>query len=225
VRLAAGIYTLDTTRVFFGRLQLHQDMNLRGVAGLQDEVIIDASALQAKHYLDGTLSTGAIRVGRGSNTVESLTIRNASAGTAGIETDLPDGTGPTHIRIAHVISAGNVRGIDVVNSRTAMAHRAMTVELSENELRDNVAGIGTGVRFVNANGATGASINAVIDNNKIHDNKVGCLVANLNTDSASIPSTRTPTASRATTVAVCFSRATGPRSTTAFRSERARAGL
>jgi hypothetical protein len=185
VRLEPGApYMLDPSRPFGGRLQLQQDMTLRGKAGYAATVIIDASALGATQLTDGIL-TGAIRVGRGTNTIESLTIRNASAGAAGIETDLV-GTGPTVVNIAHVIATGNTRGIDVRNIGAAMAGRALVLTLSDNELFDNIAVQGQGLRIVNAAGATGASINASIDNNKIHGNIAGILVANLNVSGGKI---------------------------------------
>ena len=121
VRLTPNVYVLDPSRPFGGRLQLQQDMTLRGKAGYAASVIIDASQLQPAQFMDGTMVTGAIRVGRGRNTIESLTIRNAVFGSAGIETDLV-GTGPTQIRIAHVIATGNVRGIQVRNVGAAMAN-------------------------------------------------------------------------------------------------------
>jgi hypothetical protein len=174
VRLDPHTYRLDPNRPFGGRLQLQHDMTLRGQGGLVASTIIDASDLKTADFMDGTLRTGAIRVGRGTNTIESLTVQNADSGTAGIETDLT-GTDTAYIRIAHVISTGNQRGIDVRNEGSAMANRVLVVELSDNELADNTIMQGEGVRMVNANGANGAKIVATIDNNKAHGNIAGCL--------------------------------------------------
>jgi hypothetical protein len=84
-----------------------------------------------------------------------------------------------------VISTHNPRGIDVRNFGASMV-RVLVVELSDNELADNATGAGQGVRFVNTNGASGASIVATIDNNKAHGNIAGCLAANLNVNGSSI---------------------------------------
>lgn len=194
VRLSPTTYVLDPSRPNHGRLELQQDMTLRGKAGYAATVIIDASQLQPDDYKDDTLTpaeaalvgpTGAIRVGRGTNTIESLTIRNAKFGAAGIETDLV-GTGPTSIRIAHVIASGSPRGIEVRNVGTAMANRALVVELSDNELVDNTLVPGTGLQITNRSEANGATIDATIDNNKAHGNVAGCLMANLGVSGARI---------------------------------------
>lgn len=185
VRLSPNTYVLDPSRPHGGRLELQQDMTLRGKAGYAASVIIDASQLQAAQFVDGTMTTGAIRVGRGTNTIESLTIRNATFGAAGIETDLV-GTGTASIRIAHVIATGNQRGIEVRNVGAAMANRALVVELTDNEFVDNTLGVGTGLQITNRPGATGATIDATIDNNKARGNVAGCLVANVNVSGAHI---------------------------------------
>lgn len=181
VRLAPGVYLLDTLRPNGGRLQLQRDMTLRGEGGRQADVIIDASAMRQPHFLDGTLLTGAIRVGRGATTVASLTIRGAAAGSAGITTDLSDAD-TARIDIHHVIATGNARGIDVRNVGSGMTDRAMIVALDENVLSGN----GQGVRVVNANGARRARIEVTTYDNRITDNTIGMLLANLSTDSASI---------------------------------------
>ena len=95
ILLSAGNYPLSanapdgTARTNRGRLELQENMSLFGVFGDRSEVVIDAIGLPVNSYQGGGPAlTGAIRIGRGRNSIEWLTIKNASAGSAGIETDL-----------------------------------------------------------------------------------------------------------------------------------------
>src|SRR5688572_29316444 len=89
VVLSAGTYLLDPhAPLNGGRLELQENMELVGVAGDAGAVIIDATPLDAASYQNGTDRTGAIRVGRGHNVIEWLTVKNDRFGTGEIATDL-----------------------------------------------------------------------------------------------------------------------------------------
>src|SRR5689334_12403788 len=73
-----------------GRLELQRGMSLIGVNGNQSAVKIDATSLPAGSFKDLTIggltkqNTGAIRIGRGSNSIEWLTIVGNSNSASGI---------------------------------------------------------------------------------------------------------------------------------------------
>ena len=160
-------------------------MTLTGQYGHQDEVVIDGSNLSAAALTDGTLTTGAVRMGRGNNTLEWLTVRNAVKGSAAISTDLAL-PGATTVTIAHVIASGSVHGFDIRNIGAAAAGRSLEVVLTDNELADNIVGTGQGMRIANLPGANGAHIHATLSGNYAHGNIVGCLAANQGTLSSTV---------------------------------------
>lgn len=88
-------------------------MSLYGVVGDRSAVVIDPSSLPELSFRDQLIPgrTGVIRVGRGNNAIEWLTIAGNRFAAAAIETDLvetgQDGPRPTRIRVAHVM-AGNI---------------------------------------------------------------------------------------------------------------------
>ncbi|HEX2722805.1 MAG TPA: hypothetical protein VHM24_07800 [Gemmatimonadaceae bacterium] len=185
VVVAPGKYLLDSTYPNGGRIQLQKDMTLSGLTGHPGAVTIDASNLSAAALTDGALVTGAIRVGRGSNTVEWLSVRNAVKGAAGITTDLflP---GRTVVTIAHVVVSGSPRGFDIRNTGSSAAGRLLEVVLSDNEVVHNLIGTGQGMRIANLLGADGARIHATLDGNYSHGNIAGLLAANQGVSSASV---------------------------------------
>jgi hypothetical protein len=176
---------LDGTRSHGGRIELQQDMTLTGQYGHQDQVIIDGSNLSAAALTDGTLLTGAVRMGRGNNTVEWLTVRNAVKGSAAISTDLVL-PGVTTVTIAHVIASGSVHGFDIRNVGVTAAGRSLEVVLTDNELADNNLGTGQGMRIGNLPGANGAHIHATLSGNYAHGNIAGCLAVNQGTVSSTV---------------------------------------
>ena len=181
VVVSAGTYALDAAAaggVNGGRLELQNDMSLVGASGHADDVIIDGTHAS---YTAPRGVTGAISIGRGTNSVEALTVRNANAGAAGIITDLVAGTS-SHVRIAGVVATNSQRGIDI---RNVVAGHAIEADLVDNDLYGNNTGNGQGVRFVNT-GANGATIHAVLQRNSAHNNFIGCLAANLNSSDATI---------------------------------------
>lgn len=185
IMLAPGVYTLDGSRPNGGRIELQRDMALTGKNGDAAAVAIDATNLSTANLTDGSLSTGAVRLGRGSNSVEWLTVRNALKGSAAITTDLL-ATGPTTTTIAHVIARNNAHGLDIRNTGVSAAGRMLQVVLIENELVDNVTGVGQGIRVANLQGANGASIHVVMTGNYVHGNIAGLVVANQGVTSSTV---------------------------------------
>jgi hypothetical protein len=126
-------------------------------------------------------------MGRGTNVVEWLTIRNAVNGAAGIETDIAT-AGTSFIRIAHIISTGNSRGIDVRNFGAAMAGRVIVAEIVDNDLYNNQIENShgrQGLRVANVL-ADGAVITVVMSGNRSHDNQWGIIVTHNGTNLGSI---------------------------------------
>jgi len=192
VVLSAGQYALTrldphgAARPNGGRLELRTDMSIFGVTGHPEDVVIDSSdAVNGPSFaLGGNLGNGGtIRIGRGKNTVEWLTVVGGSSSAAGVQTDLVGA--PAVLRVAHVVARGSVRGIDVRNLGPAGATRTILIDLDDNEVFENTAMNGQGFRFVNLS-ADGASIAATLYKNRSHDNSQGFLASNLGSSHASI---------------------------------------
>ncbi|MBA3786629.1 MAG: hypothetical protein H0X15_14030, partial [Acidobacteria bacterium] len=104
--LAPGVYLLSVNgaggvaRPNAGRLELQENMSLRGTVGDRGAVIIDAINLPLSSFNSAppVPLTAAIRMGRGTNAIEWLTARNAVNGIANIETELVSAM--TNIRVA-----------------------------------------------------------------------------------------------------------------------------
>lgn len=195
--LAAGTYKLSANtpdgapRPNGGRLELRLNMSLIGKKGDLAAVKIDASLLPQASLLvpfsppvPSPNRTGPIRMGRGKNSVEWLTIIGHPQAAAGIETDLGDTT-PTKIRVAHVVSGGSSRGLDVRNVGSAMAGRKLEAEIEENDFSSG-ANAGTNrqaIRLTNFVGATGGEVHAKMSGNRFHSSPVGCFAVNNQTNS------------------------------------------
>jgi len=186
VVLAPGIYTLSANdpngaqRPNRGRLELQENMSLQGVIGDRQAVIIDAVNLPTSSFNSAPPIplTGAIRIGRGSNSIEWLTVTNAVNAAANIETELVS-TPTARIHIAHIASTGSQRGIDVRNFGAASAGRVIEAEIVDNDFYGNTVGaLGEGLRFVNNQGATGGVISASLEGNRSHNNHNGLLIEN-----------------------------------------------
>lgn len=184
INVASGLYMLSALapggepRPNGGRLELQMNMSLFGVIGNREAAVIDATNLPQSSYQTATVpNTGALRMGRGTNAVEWLTIRNAVNGTAGIETDLSF-AGTSIVRIAHIVSSGHQRGIDVRSFGMAMAGRSIQAEIVDNDLYNNAIGMGQGIRFLNSDFADGAVITATLTGNRSHNNLWGLIVSN-----------------------------------------------
>jgi hypothetical protein len=185
IELAPMVYSLDPSRPNGGRLELQRDMELSGQPDAASRTVIDASALPATSYTVPGGQTGAIRVGRGSNAVDWLTVRDAAAGLAAIEADLGD-AGTSYLRVAHCVITGNRHGIDLRNTGPASAFHVLTADIEFNQISGNTLGIGQGVRIVNQNGATYARIVVSFLGNTVVDNLAGAFVGNNNTSHSTI---------------------------------------
>jgi len=176
---------LGAPRLNGGRLELQADMSMSGVNGHPDQVVIDSSDPDngPTFNLGPGVNAGTIRMGRGRQTVESLTVIGGVRSAGGVQTDLVGGT--PLLRIAHVVSTGSVRGIDVRNLGPEGAGRTLTVDLDRNEVTGNVTGTGQGIRFVNT-ASDGASIVASLNGNESHGNIAGFLAANQGSSGASV---------------------------------------
>jgi hypothetical protein len=179
IRLNAGTYVLSVNdpsgapRPNGGRLEFQQDMSLSGVSNNRSAVVIDASGLPNASFLIAFGRTGPIRIGRGENSIEWLTILGNDRAAGGIETDLT-GTPTTKIKVAHVVSGGSLRGVDVRNIGATMIGRRIDAEIFDNEC----FGIVEGIRLVNTNGANQGQIYADLRGNRAHDFYIGLLVNN-----------------------------------------------
>ena len=188
--LAPGTYALSANapggspRSNGGRLELRPDMSLIGVEGDQSAVKIDTSllplaSLNVSFGAGLPTRTGAIRMGRGSNSIEWLTVLGNLLSASGIETDLA-GTGTAKVRVAHVVSGGSTRGLDVRNLGATMAGRKLDAEIVDNDFSSGIGalGINEAIRLVNFIGADGGQIHARMSGNRFHHSPTGCLAAN-----------------------------------------------
>lgn len=183
--LAPGFYMLSATnaggaaRPNGGRLELQENMALRGLAGNREAVIIDAANLPASSYTTPIANTGVIRAGKGANSIEWLTVRNASSGGAGVIVHLT-GAGSAYVRIAHIASYNNPRGIDVRNVAAATGTYALELEIVDNELYDNTRiATGAGIRIINNGGGSGTNILASLSGNRSYRNIFGFFTENI----------------------------------------------
>ena len=197
--LAPGTYVLSATdgggvaRPNGGRLELQRDMSLYGVMGDRSAVVIDATGLPAESVnlpqppLQPTNRTAPVRIGRGNNTIEWLTVLGNTDSAAGIATDL-EGTANTQIRVAHVISSGAPRGVDVRNTSPANAGRRIDADIVENEFigPTQVTAAVNGIRLANFPGADGGVVVAAMSGNRTHGYQMGCLVGNNRASNATV---------------------------------------
>jgi hypothetical protein len=182
--LAPGVYTLSANspeaapRPNRGRLELQENMSLLGAVGDRNAVVIDAANLPDTSYAGGGPPlTGAIRIGRGINSIEWLTVKNAINGSAGIETDLI-WPGTAYVRIAHIATGEQARGLDVRNFGPAASGAVIEAELVDNEFFNNKLGMAEGLRIGNFQGATGSTVNARMVGNRSYGNEQGRLIVN-----------------------------------------------
>jgi hypothetical protein len=171
--LAPGTYFLDPAQANGGRLEFQPDMELVGQRGDSDAVVIDALNLPPESYALASWSTGAVRIGRGNNSLEWLTIQNAVNGFAGVVTDLLPASRATTVRVAHIIAQGNQRGILLYNVTAAFNDRVLRAVIEDNVLRDNTLGEGQGLTVFNARAVTGATVWATLRHNHVYGNLAG----------------------------------------------------
>jgi hypothetical protein len=177
ILIAPGTYSLSTktpgnvTRPNGGRLELQPDMSLIGVAGDRSAVVIDMSALPLASFNVPLGRTAGLRIGRGNNEVQWLTILGNPNSAAGVETDLADAN-PTHAVVSHIVAHESIRGVDVRNTTAAMSGRVIVATLEDNEFYRGAEGI----RVLNSGGAVGGQIDVTMNGNRSHDNANGCII-------------------------------------------------
>lgn len=182
LELAVGTYMLSPTdpsghpRPKGGRLELQQNMSIVGVVGDRSSVVINAFNLPASSYL-GVGPSAALRTGNGTNAVEWLTVRDARFGQANIDTGL-QAPGTAYIRIAHVAATGSARGLNVLNFGPAASGETIEIDIIDNDFFENPFGVSEGMRIGNFQGATGATVNAWVEENRSWGNKQGRLIVN-----------------------------------------------
>jgi hypothetical protein len=179
VILAPGTYVLSSSYPNGGRLELQTDMSLRGQPGNSDAVLIDQSSLPtASLVLAVGGRTGGIRMGKGTNSLEWLSLKGANVSAnpfSVINTDLL--STETWINISHVKVDVNgcVIGINLRNRLAEHAGRKIYATLEDNEVFGAVNFNGLGIAAQIANGASGSLINVTMRKNYIHGNKIGLL--------------------------------------------------
>ena len=181
--LSPGVYMLSPTdqntvpRPNKGRIDLLESMSLSGVAGDRGAVIIDAGNLPASSFTGSPGPIAAVRLGRGSNSLQWLTVRNAINGQANIDSGLQM-PGVAYVTVAHVDSYGSARGLNLLNFGPGASGETIEAELTDNDFHDNVLGVGEGARVGNFQGAVGSTVNARIVGNRFWGNQQGRLLVN-----------------------------------------------
>ena len=188
--LAPGDYRLSTIdpqgvpRPKGGRIELQPDMSLQGVAGDRSAVVIDAFDLPASSFpqtVNG-VATGpnaAVRLGLGHNALEWLTVRDARAGQANIDSGLqPLDPGTAYIRVEHVDSTGSVRGINILNFGPATSGQTIEADIVDCHFFDNALGLSESIRMGNFQGARGSTVDVRMSGNVSWGQKQGRLIVN-----------------------------------------------
>jgi hypothetical protein len=181
VILAPGTYVLNANYPNGGRLELQTDMSLRGQPGNSDAVLIDQSLLNAGSYITPAASTGGIRLGRGSNSLEWLTVKGGTLSVnafAVLAADLL--SAETAIKISHVQVQGNGTriGIDLRNRLAEHAGRKIYADIEHSEITGFTSSLGFALAVFNVNSAFGAEIRLNMRENYIHGNKIGLITNN-----------------------------------------------
>src|SRR5215510_6836372 len=152
--LSPGVYMLSRTNPFGvvrangGRLDLQENMSLMGVEGDRSAVVIDAINLPGGSLTDGGVRIAAVRLGRGDNSIEWMTVRNARNGTANIDTTL-QAPGTAFGTIPHVSSSGSQRGLDVLNRTAGSSGEMIEADIIDNDFFNNIGNPSQGLRVVN----------------------------------------------------------------------------
>jgi len=181
VILAPGTYVLNASYPNGGRLELQTDMQLQGQPGQADAVIIDQSALPASSFVILLVPTGGIRVGRGTNSLEWLSLKGglfSVSAFAVISCDLLSTETSVEISHVNIVSNGCRIGIDLRNRLAEHAGRKINALLTNNEISGFVHSLGFGITVFNFNEASGSSINLSMRNNYVHGNKIGLITSN-----------------------------------------------
>jgi hypothetical protein len=195
--LAAGTYVLDASKPNGGRLELQLDMQLLGQPGHPENVIIDASPLPASSFIlpvtsfPSGLRTGSIRTGKGSNSVEWMTLVGNSNSTGIIDTDLT-GTPTSHVKVSHTVIKQGGTGINIRNRDEQNNDHLIVANIMDNDITQNaVGGFGIGIWIWNARNAHNAAIKAALGRNYVHGNTVGLSINNVTANQCRVEVTST----------------------------------
>lgn len=183
VNLAPGTYVLNASYPNGGRLELQTDMSLKGQPGQIDAVFIDQSLLPISSYrLTPTVTVAPIRVGRGTNSLQWLSVKGGPASVnplSVIESDLLGNE--TNITISHVYvdCNGSRTGIMFRNRLEEHANRVINASLEHTEITNaisnpNPPGAGLAIQ----NRISGAQIKLTMKDNYIHSCRVGVVQFN-----------------------------------------------
>jgi hypothetical protein len=178
--LAPGVYVLNASYPSAGRLELQTDMSLQGQPGQTDAVLIDQSSLPNSSFrLTPTLSVAPIRIGRGTNSIEWLSVKGgpvAANPLSVIESDLL--STETNVTISHVYidCNGSRTGILFRNRLEEHTNRVINATLEHSEIANafinsNAPGAGLALQ----NRISGSQIKLNMQNNYIHGCKIGIL--------------------------------------------------
>lgn len=161
-----------------GRLELQTDMSLVGFEGDRSAVVIEAIGLPVASLTGGSVPFAAIRVGRGRNSIEWLTVRNGRGGQGNMITSLNDGN-PFYFRLAHAASTGSGNNLSIANFGPAAAGRTIEVDLVDNDLFEGFGGgFRQGFRIANLSGANGSIINVRLNGNRVWGNGFNLIINN-----------------------------------------------
>jgi hypothetical protein len=157
-------------------------MLLTGVEGDRNAVVIDASLLPKASFPSGaTGPNAAVRMGRGHNAIEWLTVRNAAKAQANIDAGLqPTDPGGAFIVVAHVASTGSTRGLNVTTFGSQWSDKTLEADIIDSYFFDNAS---EGVRAGTLQGAQGATVNVRMSGNLSWGQQTGWLLEhNVNSD-------------------------------------------
>lgn len=174
--LAPGTYVLDASYPNGGRLELQANMTLQGQPGNWDAVWIDHSSLPSSSFVIPAGRTGGIRMGRGNDALEWLSLKGGALSAnpfSVINSDLL--SVETHIRLSYVYvnMNGCNLGINLRNRLAEHANRKIYAEMDNCEITGGINFNGGALALQNANGANGSLIDLTMRNNYIHGNRLG----------------------------------------------------
>ena len=180
VVLAPGIYVLSASYPNGGRLELQTDMSLRGQPGQTDAVLIDQSSLPfASFRLSPTVSVAPIRMGKGTNSLEWLSVKGGSVAANPLSVIEPDLLGTeTNVIISHVFvdCNGSRTGILIRNRLEEHANRVINANLEHTEITNAISNTGApGAGLAMQNRISGAQIKLNMNGNYIHGCRIGIL--------------------------------------------------
>lgn len=177
VILSPGTYLLNAAYPNGGRLELQTNMSITGQPGNTGAVIINQSALPNSSFrLTPTVSVAGIRMGRGTNSLEWLSVVGGSISAnplSAIESDLLGRE--TNVTISHVFLDCNASRIGILfrNRLDEHLNRVINATLEYTEIANATNGTGFGLGLQNR--ISGSSIKLSMKENYIHDCKIGVL--------------------------------------------------